>query len=361
LGKHRNGDTITKTKLIPDPETSQYASEYFERRANLETRRSILEDFYIRGILSPNGKKSWPVSTAKSMEDNYEVYLGHTIFNRHNERVKIRGKLDGYVGGIKWRPRDEWVIERNTHEPLITEEIAEAIQQIKKRGLRDSPSRKRVYPLSGTIKCGCCGTNFIGDGGIYRCNSKCKPGLKCENNGISQDTIETALLALIYQVVLNFRNIKAVVKRIKDKLKGGNTDIQPLVKQMQKIEKERNRVMDLFRMGLIDEEEVNGQLLPLNDQRTAIQMKLDDLKATEGIWQVTDAEIKRIIEGLTDEIRNVEPKTKKRVIQTLFREILIFPKEGSPWRRNITVKGIYLPLTGLLVASPRGFEPLSPA
>ena len=53
FGKHRSGETITKTKLIPDPEASKIAREYFERRSKLESRRSILEDFYRRGIPSP--------------------------------------------------------------------------------------------------------------------------------------------------------------------------------------------------------------------------------------------------------------------------------------------------------------------
>ena len=361
MGKHRNGETITKTKLIPDPETSKFAREYFDRRANFETRRSILEDFYLRGILSPNGLKAWPVATAKSMEDNFEVYLGHTLFNRHNERVKIRGKLDGYVGGLKWRPREEWVVEENTHEPLITEEIAEAIQQIKSRGLRDAPVNKQTYPLSGTMKCGCCGTSFIGDKGVYRCNAKSKAGQKCDNNGISQSNVENALFTLVSQVVLNFKNVIAVVNRIKEKFKSGNTDIQPLEMQSAKIEKERKRAMDLFRMGLINEEEVQGQLEPLNDQRHAIQAHIDDLKASEGVWEVSDSYIDGIVGNLSKEVRNADPENKKRVIQTLFREILIFPKEGSPWRRKLTIKGIYLPLTGVFVASPRGFEPLSSA
>ena len=361
LGKHRNGEMITKTKLVPDPETSKYAREYFERRANFETRRSILEDFYRRGIPSPNGREAWPVATAKSIEDNYEVYLGHTVFNRHNERVKIRGKLDGYVAGQKWRPRDEWVIERNTHEPLITEVIAEAIKQIKARGLRDAPHNRRIYPLSGTMRCGCCGTSFIGDKGIYRCNTNSKTGPKCENNGISQINVENALFTLVSQVVLNFRNVVSVIDRIKAKFNGGASDIQPLEKRLGKIEKERKRVMDLFRMGLIDEVEVHSQLGPLNDQRQAIQLNIDDLRAAKGVWAVSNSDIENIVGNLAKEVRHAEPKNKKRVIQTLFREILVFPKEGSPWRRKLTIKGIYLPLTGVFVASPRGFEPLLPA
>jgi hypothetical protein len=352
---------ISKTKLVPHPETSKYACEYFERRANLETRRSILEDFYRRGIPSPNGRAAWPVATAKSIEDNFEVYLGHTVFNRHNERVKIRGKLDGYVGGQKWRPRDEWVIERNTHEPLISEEIAEAIQQIKTRGLRDTPFNKRIYSLSGTMKCGCCGTGFIGDRGIYRCNSKSKTGKKCHNNGISQRNVENALFTLVSQKILNFKNVTALANRIKSKLKGGNNEVESLEKRLVKIERERKRVMDLFRMGLIDEKEVHDQLKPLNDQRHVIQLSIDEFKLANGAWNVSTSEIKEIVENLAKEVRHASQKNEKRVIQTLFREILIFPKEGSPWRRKLTVKGVYLPLTGVFVASPRGFEPLSPA
>ena len=52
---------------------------------------------------------------------------------------------------------------------------------------------------------------------------------------------------------------------------------------------------------------------------------------------------------------------KKRFFQALFKEIRIFPKEGRPWKRKLEIKGVYLPLTGVFVASPRGFEPLLPA
>ena len=149
--------------------------------------------------------------------------------HRLNERVKIRGKFKGYLGGQKWRPREEWVIKQNTHEPLITEEIADSIKQIKDRDLRGAPYDKKVYPL----------------------------------------------------------------------------------------------------------------------------------KASTGAWEVSSAEIKAIISNLAKEVDHADPKIKKRVFQTLFREVQIFPKEGCPWKRRLEIKGVYLPLTGVFVESPRGFEPLS--
>ena len=50
MGKHRNGDTLTKTRLQPNPETAPIAKEYFERRVRFEARKSILDDFHLRGI-----------------------------------------------------------------------------------------------------------------------------------------------------------------------------------------------------------------------------------------------------------------------------------------------------------------------
>jgi hypothetical protein len=54
-------------------------------------------------------------------------------------------------------------------------------------------------------------------------------------------------------------------------------------------------------------------------------------------------------------------KIKKKVFQTLFREIRIFPKEGRRWKRILEIKGGYLSLNGVFVASPTGFEPVLPA
>ena len=120
-------------------------------------------------------------------------------------------------------------------------------------------------------------------------------------------------------------------------------------------------ITEEYHMGLINEHEVQDQLEPLNLQKQAIQSNSDDLRASEGAWQVSRAEIEKIIGSLAKEVRHADPINKKRGIQTLFREIQIFPKEGAPWRRKLTIKGVYLPMTGVFVASPRGFEPLSPA
>lgn len=74
------------------------------------------------------------------MERNALVYAGHTVWNRSAERTD-----GGYAGGEKWRPREEWVIQKETHEALISEDEAElilaAIAERKRSWGEASPTR----------------------------------------------------------------------------------------------------------------------------------------------------------------------------------------------------------------------------
>ncbi|MFZ6676078.1 hypothetical protein [Undibacterium sp. Xuan67W] len=52
-----------------------------------------------------------PDSTLISIEWNALTHAEHTVWNVHNERTE-----DGYVNGAKRRPREDWLIQKNTHE-----------------------------------------------------------------------------------------------------------------------------------------------------------------------------------------------------------------------------------------------------
>jgi hypothetical protein len=58
LSAIRNGKPVSKTKLAPNPETAPIVQEYFSMKANHESRKSIIDDFYKRGIPSTQRKNS---------------------------------------------------------------------------------------------------------------------------------------------------------------------------------------------------------------------------------------------------------------------------------------------------------------
>ncbi len=364
ITKHRNGDNITKTKLVPDHATAPYATEYYERRAKNEPRRAILEDFNKRDVPTPAGSTTWAVSTAKSMEDNIEAYQGHTVFNRHNERLKKNGKPDGYKGGKKFRPREEWVINKDTHEPLVSEEIAQIIISNRKKGLRDSPYNKKTYPLSGILKCSICGSNYTGDSGYYRCNGKHKIGCRCPNGGISQPYIEKALTSLLSSVVLKFDNLNQVIDRINERCKIEDTSQLPeLEKQLEKTGIQRKKLIHLHMKELIDDNDLEAELQALNERKIGLTDAIEETLAENQGADISKADIRKTIVNLTGEIKHAEPDILKMVFNRLFQEIMIDPKTKKskyPRSRVLKLKGISIPFTGVKVASPRGFEPLSP-
>jgi len=358
ITKHRNGDDITKTRLVPDPATAPYAVEYFERRAKNEPRKAILEDFNRRGIPTPSSSTAWAVSTAKSMEDNIDVYLGHLTFNKSNERLKKNGKPDGYKGGKKWRPRNEWVINKNTHEALIRVELSEIIKSNKEKGLRDSPYNKKTYPLSGIIKCSICGSNFTGDSGYYRCNGKHKIGVRCFNGGISQPYIEKALVSLLSSIVLKFDNLNRIIDKINERCQSEDTSRLPeLQKQLEKTDKERKRLIRAHIKNIIDDNDLETELLALNERKTRLTEAIEEALAENKGAVITKADIRRTIKNLADEIKHADPNTMKMVFNRLFQEIVIDPKTKKakyPRSRELKLKGISLSFTGVKVASPRG-------
>jgi hypothetical protein len=83
-------------------------------------------------------------------------------------------------------------------------------------------------------------------------------------------------------------------------------------------------------------------------------------KKLEESLTIRDEDIKEVVRNLKSELNHADPKIRKRVIQTLFEEIKIHPKEGNPWSRMLEISGAYIPLTRLKMASPTRFELVLP-
>ena len=99
----------------------------------------------------------WDTTTVSNILDHYLEYLGHTVnFRTHRKSYKIKKT-------IKNSP-DQWMIFKNTHAPIWTEEIAEAVK-------RARINRRRVTKMgdmgmfSGLVYCADCG------GRLYFCRS----------------------------------------------------------------------------------------------------------------------------------------------------------------------------------------------
>lgn len=165
-----------KHKIVIDEETAPVVKMIFEWKAEGFSYASICRKLYDMGIMPPcryrydkgmlNDKRYaglvfWKPGTIKSMLGN-EVYIGNMVQGRRKSRF-FDGKDEVMVD------KDEWVVVKNTHEPIVSEELFYKVQKLMKEtkekyydnlGKYDKISNKDNI-FKKKVVCGDCGTNLI--------------------------------------------------------------------------------------------------------------------------------------------------------------------------------------------------------
>lgn len=92
----------------------------------------------------------WNASTVAHILDRWREYLGHTVnFKTTKKSCKSKKKIQN--------PESEWVIFENTHEPIWTESIADAVRLA--RQTRRRPTKMgEMGMFSGMMFCADCGS-----------------------------------------------------------------------------------------------------------------------------------------------------------------------------------------------------------
>lgn len=146
--------------------------------------RAITNQFNREGVSSARcgwwGKTrytgAWGVSTVSSIIKS-RVYVGDTVWNKRT-MGKFHRVTDGRsvprprneAGRIVPNPKQDWIIQPDTHEPIISRATYEAAQKILAGRDKSTPFRHKLlgrgrtsnYLLAGLITCEACGHRFSG-------------------------------------------------------------------------------------------------------------------------------------------------------------------------------------------------------
>ena len=132
-----------------------------------------------------NGHKNanlnrWGMETISGILEKPE-YAGHTVnFRTHVKSYKNKKRVDN--------PKEDWLIFENTHEPIITQQEFDLVQELRKNKRRPT-KHEEVNPFSGICYCADCGKK------LYLCRAttmtvdqehlKCGTYAKDKNSGPS--------------------------------------------------------------------------------------------------------------------------------------------------------------------------------
>ena len=195
---YRKSET-TENHLEPDPEAAEVVQQIFTLCAAGKGPSQIARILADQNVLTPanyyfqkTGKThegrdvlrpcAWSETTVSDILGNI-VYLGHTVgLRRTTISYKNKTRID--------RPESEQCLVKNTHQPLITQEQWEIVQEVRQHKKRMAKHMDEPNIFSGLVFCADCGKPMV----LHRATTmkKLEYNFKCYTYGKKGKTACTA-------------------------------------------------------------------------------------------------------------------------------------------------------------------------
>jgi site-specific DNA recombinase len=302
---------VVDTAAVPCPFTAAGVRYAFEQYATGIYSDQDIAKMVFHGGFRIEGRQGNTVITKDTIEDVLQnrFYVGYTSYGR-----RVPGQKR------EWMP--------GAHEPLITEELFEKVQQVRARRASlycpSISSAKTIYPLTSLLVCADCGCLWKGQnhrdtGPRYRDPARQK-GKECKQH------VKSVLAAsLESQVKTILRGIE-LPENWQERLRQGltrqasDTDVEAIEKHRHAIEGRLERLKSLYIMGDLKENDYVRPKAELMDQLGALPlangMTLFDLKYAVSLLE----QFESIVEVAT-------PEERKQIYQSLFRQIYLLDGE----------------------------------
>ena len=245
----------------------------------------------------------------------------------------FRSKL--YLGYIRYR--GEWY--KADHVPIFTQEIYDKLQKLLDQRAEDyanrrpKNSRQTTY-LGGMLFCKHCGGRYCRQNGrkwkdnapplYYSCYSRNKSVPKmikdpnCQNKNWRMGELDEIVFNEIRKLAKDPEHMINLKEEKKRNTKDPNK-IDILRNEIDKIDDQISRFMDLYGIGKFTIDQVSGKVDPLNEQRRNLERELNQLNAEAG--NITEEEAIEIIESFSDVLDRGELDEIRLTLETLISYI----------------------------------------
>lgn len=289
-------------KLVLDPVTAPLVREIFQRYADGEIVRTIVEDFNRRGLKTKSGKPFSPNS-----------------FNRILKNRK-------YIGEYRYQD----VIIPGGVPAILSDDVFYQVQARLEKNKRAPATAKADvdYLLTTKLFCGLCERMMIGESGTshtgdkhyyYKC-AGAKRKLGCKKKSVKKDFIERAAVILTVNRVLRDEEISRIAEAIVALQEKEDTSLPAMRQQLTECEKAIDNMLNAIQMGVLTAS-TKERLEKLEMQRE--ELKLSILQAQMARPRYTKEQvvswISRFNYGNVD-----DPQYQKQIIDTFINSIYVF-------------------------------------
>ena len=267
----------SKTKYQVNETEAKVVKLIFDLYARGNGLKNIVMELTRRGI-KPRSGIYWSKSTVANILRN-ETYIGWTVFNKRDKKTV----------GRQFKPKEEWIIIKNTHEPIVGERLFNRVQKlIEERQPKNTPAQVTAsqYLLSGLMRCGKCGGAYGVTGygrerkyAYYNCINYSKKGKKvCPGRRLRADELDREIIERVRKLVFSDENMRRLVNDINAATKSLRIDytrkITDLKKKAADLQLRTRRQYEAIESGKIDLSLVAERLKELRIQRDSLQEEI---------------------------------------------------------------------------------------
>lgn len=323
--------------LVIDEEAAEVVRDIFKWYISGMSILSIAQKLNELGIPNPSNYKKqnglryknryekmssgkWPDSSVRRILGN-QMYIGNLV----QGVLKIKSYK---VQVAQRQAKDDWIIVENTHEPIISKEDFETVQELLQRNTRKAPAQKEVYLFSGFIRCGDCGRSMsrkhhhhdYGDYTYYVCTTHTKlDKTACSKHTTRADKLEAVVLASIQSQIALAVDMEKAISTINSSAKANKEAVRlrKMLEQAKRdVEQAEMMMIDLYpdwKAGVISKDEYIKLKERFERQKLDALQKVQELQA-----KIEDAE-----NGQDSTNQFLENFVKYRNIDKLTREVIV--------------------------------------
>ena len=305
--KDKNGE------LVINQEEANIVRRIFQEYLDGKSYQAIANGFMADGIKTATGNPKWWDSTITGILTN-EKYYGALLQQKTvtvdfltKKRVKNLGQEQQYL------------IEEN-HEPIISKEIFDKVQDEKERralskgnlkGNRQKYSSK--YAFSGKVFCGNCGNNHkrrtwnsnnVSKKIVWQCKTYINEGKDaCDTKGIEETALQNAFVQVFNRLKEDKGNFIQTLNDNIEKVLAQRAGTKAILEVEQKIEQLKSDLKGLVQLkirGQIDEDVYNEENLRISEELEALREQRLELDKENNIKEQYKERVREIILVIND-------------------------------------------------------------
>lgn len=288
-----NGEPVRGMRKLNTHEADIVRS-IFGKYASGSSSRAIAKELNEKGVPGPRGKlwNDYAIHGNRRRGTgilNNELYLGRLVWNRQRFiKDPISGKRKARLN-----PKGEWVVTNVPELRIVDDELWNRVQSRQRtlridsredaKGATLNQRHRSRYLLSGLIKCGLCGANYIMIArDRYGCSTRRTKGTCSNDYVLERDTLERLVLDGLKEKLiapgLAEEFIKEFNSQIAARTAAGRGERHRTEHELKQVEKKLAAILSAIEQGIVTET-TRTRLLELEGEKAALERQLSEPEA----------------------------------------------------------------------------------